>query len=68
MASSPVRLLLIDHDPIFRMGLRMALEPDDDLEIVSDVTTGEEALQVLISQTDEGTNPQQTKPVDLILL
>lgn len=68
MASSRLRLLLIDHDPIFRMGLRMALEPFEDLEIVADVTTGEEALQVLISQTEEGINPQQTKPVDLILL
>lgn len=68
MAFPRLRLLFIDPDPIFRMGLRIAFEPFADLEVVADVATGEEGLQVLLSKVEEGINPQAAKPVDLIVL
>ncbi|AFZ57529.1 DUF3685 domain-containing protein [Anabaena cylindrica FACHB-243] len=54
MSDRPLRLLLIDPDPIFRLGLRVALETISHLQIVADVSTDTAALQVLaeITATD----------------
>ncbi|MDJ0617356.1 MAG: DUF3685 domain-containing protein [Calothrix sp. MO_192.B10] len=55
----PLKLLLIDQDPIFRLGLRIALEELPELEVVSAVESDTAALQVLteLSQIDpEGIN------------
>ena len=54
------RLLLIDDDPIFRLGLRTALAAFPDLEIVAEAETGTEALEILRSW--------QLEPVDAIVL
>jgi DNA-binding NarL/FixJ family response regulator len=64
MTSSAVRLLIIDDDPIFRMGLLSALEPFSDLEVVADVESLEGAFRVL----ETGINSEGQKPVDLIIL
>jgi DNA-binding NarL/FixJ family response regulator len=42
-----IRLLLIDDDPIFRLGLRTALEAFPDLQVVAEADTGTEALEIL---------------------
>ena len=55
-----IRLLLIDDDPIFRLGLRTALAAFSDLQIVADANTGTEALEILESL------PQDA--VDLLIL
>jgi DNA-binding NarL/FixJ family response regulator len=47
MRDRPLRLLLIDPDPIFRLGLRVALESISDIQIVADVPTDIAALQIL---------------------
>lgn len=41
------RILLIDDDPIFRLGLRTALEAFPNLQVVAEVDTGAEALEAL---------------------
>ncbi|HBK23869.1 MAG TPA: DUF3685 domain-containing protein [Planktothrix sp. UBA10369] len=64
MTSSAVQLLIIDDDPIFRMGLRTALEPFSDLEVVAEVGNLEGAFRVLETET----NSEDQKPVDLIIL
>ncbi|MGL4503379.1 MAG: response regulator, partial [Planktothrix sp.] len=64
MTSSAVRLLIIDDDPIFRMGLLSALEPFSDLEVVAEVGSLESAFRVLETET----NSEDQKPVDLIIL
>ncbi|MEC4815503.1 MAG: response regulator transcription factor, partial [Scytonema sp. PMC 1069.18] len=63
MSDRPLRLLLIDQDPIFRLGLRVALETVSDVLVVSEVETDTGALQILaeLSQND----PYQ---VNLVLL
>ena len=38
------RILLVDEDYLFRLGVRFALEQEDDMEIVGDCTSAEEAL------------------------
>ncbi|CAD5934046.1 DUF3685 domain-containing protein [Planktothrix agardhii] len=64
MTSSTVRLLIIDDDPIFRMGLLSALEPFSDLEVIAEVESLESAFRVLETET----NSEDQKPVDLIIL
>ncbi len=54
------RLLLIDDDPIFRLGLRTALEAFPDLQVVAEADTGTAALEILGSL--------QRDAVDLIAL
>ncbi|AUB42838.1 DNA-binding response regulator, NarL/FixJ family, containings REC and HTH domains [Nostoc flagelliforme CCNUN1] len=54
MSDRPLKLLLIDQDPIFRLGLRVALEAIPNLEVTGVVETGTAALQILaeIAQKD----------------
>ncbi|GGA55306.1 response regulator transcription factor [Okeania sp. KiyG1] len=40
---SALKLLLIDNDPIFRVGLKFACEQFSDIEIVGEAEVGEEA-------------------------
>ncbi|BAY33180.1 response regulator receiver protein [Nostoc carneum NIES-2107] len=47
MSDRPLKLLLIDQDPIFRLGLRVALAEIPNLQILSEVETDTAALQVL---------------------
>ncbi|MGM3306106.1 DUF3685 domain-containing protein [Anabaena sp. WFMT] len=63
MSDRPLRLLLIDPDPIFRLGLRVALETISPLQIIADVPTDTAALQVLAEIA--ALDPSQ---VDLIVL
>lgn len=46
--ATPIRLVLIDDDPIFRLGLRTALEAFPDLQVVAQADSGTEALDILI--------------------
>jgi DNA-binding NarL/FixJ family response regulator len=55
-----IHLLLIDDDPIFRLGLRTALEPFPDLQVVGEVESPEAALAML------GDSPQSV-PVELVV-
>jgi DNA-binding NarL/FixJ family response regulator len=59
----PLQLLLIDPDPIFRLGLRVALETIPHLQVVADVPTDTAALQILA----EIAAPDQNQ-VNLIVL
>ncbi len=63
---SNFQLLSIDPDPIFRLGLRVAIEQYPDLEVVADVSTGIEALQILKSRSID--SERAKKPVDLVIL
>ncbi|BAY19421.1 response regulator receiver domain protein [Anabaenopsis circularis NIES-21] len=47
MSDRPLKILLIDQDPIFRLGLRVALEEMADWQVVAEVETETAALQRL---------------------
>ncbi len=51
-----LKLLLIDQDPIFRLGLRVALEAMPQMQVVSDVETDIAALQVLAELAKQDPN------------
>jgi len=63
MSDRPLRLLLIDQDPIFRLGLRVALAEIPNLEIVSEVETDTAALQILAEL-----GKQDSNQVNLVVL
>lgn len=47
MSHRPIKLLLIDSDPIFRLGLRQTLEEFPELQVVAEAETYTSALQIL---------------------
>jgi len=59
-------VLTIDGDPIFRLGLRVALEQYPDLQVVAEVSRGSEALRILEARSI-GSGPAK-KPADLGIL
>lgn len=61
-AARPFKLLLIDNDPIFRLGLRMALEPFPALQVVAQADSGAAALETLVSSAGTENAP------DLVVL
>ncbi|MBD2531168.1 DUF3685 domain-containing protein [Nostoc flagelliforme FACHB-838] len=56
MSDRPLKLLLIDQDPIFRLGLRVALEAIPNLEAIAAVETDTAALQILAEIAQEDPN------------
>lgn len=59
-------MLTIDGDPIFRLGLRVAIEQYPDLQVVAEVSRGTEALRILEARSiDSGA---AKKPADLGIL
>ncbi|MBE8997178.1 DUF3685 domain-containing protein [Nostoc sp. LEGE 12447] len=63
MSDRPLKLLLFDQDPIFRLGLRVALEAIPNLEVTGVVETDTTALQILAEIAQE--DPKQ---VNLVVL
>ena len=56
MSDRLLKLLLIDQDPIFRLGLRVALEAIPNLELTGVVETDTAALQILAEIAKEDPN------------
>ncbi|MEA5506265.1 DUF3685 domain-containing protein [Halotia wernerae UHCC 0503] len=56
MSDRPLKLLLIDQDPIFQLGLRVALEEIHNIQVVSTVETDTAALQVLAELAQQDPN------------
>jgi CheY-like chemotaxis protein len=46
-ASTVIRLLLADDHPVVRAGLRAVLETEPDFEVVADVPTAEQAVELI---------------------
>ncbi len=65
MSDSPLEFLLIDPDPIFRLGLKVTLEAIPNLQVIADVATDTAALQVLAEILAK--NPRQIKLIILAL-
>ncbi|MBD2074303.1 response regulator transcription factor [Phormidium sp. FACHB-592] len=47
MASPPLKILLVEDDELFRLGLRVRLERESGLEIVAEAEDGETAIQMV---------------------
>jgi len=45
MSTGPIRVLLVDDQPLLRMGFRLILDGEDDLSIVGEASDGAEAVR-----------------------
>lgn len=63
MTNRPLKLLLIDQDPIFRLGLRAALSSVPHIQVVAEADTETSALQILAELAQEDAHQ-----VNLVLL
>ncbi|WP_445246854.1 DUF3685 domain-containing protein [Microcoleus sp. OTE_8_concoct_300] len=63
---SNFQVLTIDGDPIFRLGLRVAIEQHPDLQVVAEVSRGTEALRILEARSIGSFAAK--KPADLSIL
>ncbi|MBD2605566.1 DUF3685 domain-containing protein [Scytonema hofmannii FACHB-248] len=61
--SDPLKVLLIDQDPIFRLGLRVVLEQVPNLEVTSEAETDTVALHILAEFAKK-----DPKAVNLVIL
>ena len=61
MNPRPLQLMLVDDDPVFRLGLRIWLEPFADLQVVAEAETGADALQLLQSRLGQTRNEADIK-------
>lgn len=50
MASPPLKILLVEDDELFRLGLRVRLDREPNLEVVAEAEDGETALDLVKSQ------------------
>ncbi len=50
MSSTPIKILLVEDDELFRLGLRVRLQQEPGLEIVAEAEDGETAIE-LVTQT-----------------
>ena len=46
MSSTPIKILLVEDDELFRLGLRMRLQQEPGLEIIAETEDGETAIQL----------------------
>ena len=63
MSDRPKKVLLVDQDPIFRLGLRVALEQIPDLQVISEAQTDTAALEILAELAKN-----DPKSVNLVIL
>ncbi|MBD2040539.1 DUF3685 domain-containing protein [Microcoleus sp. FACHB-672] len=67
MSERSLKLLLIDDDPIFRIGLRTVCEQFPDLQVVAEAAEGSEALRLLEKRVKQETG-EPANQVDLVIL
>ncbi|MBD2726363.1 response regulator transcription factor [Nostoc sp. FACHB-892] len=51
MLSNPIKILLVEDDELFRLGLRVRLQEEIGLEIVAEAEDGETAIELVNQQT-----------------
>ncbi|MDH6075424.1 DUF3685 domain-containing protein [Chrysosporum ovalisporum CS-1034] len=56
MSDRPLKLLLIDQDPIFRLGLRVGLSAIPNIEVIAEAETDTKALQILAELAKQDPN------------
>jgi two-component system response regulator NreC len=53
MTKSPIRVILVDDHQVLRDGLRALLEEEDDMQVIAETGTGEEAIRLSIEKSPD---------------
>ena len=56
MTASPLNLLLVDEDPVFRLGLRIWLEQQSEFTVIGEASDNETAIATLTGLQTAATN------------
>lgn len=51
--TSPIRVLLVDDQELIRLGFRLVLDAEDDIDVVGEAADGEEALRAVRALTPD---------------
>ena len=68
MSDRPLKLLLVDPDPIFRTGLRVAIEQFPDLKVVAQAEFSSVALQILAEFSEAISTSTPASRINLVVL
>lgn len=68
MSDRPLELLLVDPDPIFRTGLRVAIEQFPDLKVAAQAESSAAALQILAQLSEAISTSTPSSTIDLVVL
>lgn len=68
MSDRPLKLLLVDPDPIFRTGLRVAIEQFPDLKVAAQAESSTAALQILAEFSEAISTSTPASTIDLVVL
>lgn len=68
MSDRPLELLLVDPDPIFLTGLRVAIEQFPDLKVADQAESSTAALQILAEFGEAISTTTPTSTIDLVVL
>ena len=68
MSDRPLELLLVDPDPIFRTGLRVAIEQFLDLKVAAQAESSAAALQILAEFGETISTSTPASRIDLVVL
>jgi two-component system invasion response regulator UvrY len=60
-----IRVMLVDDHAVVRMGFRLLLQACDDIEVVAEAESGEQALQLLSGLSSRGPRPADVVVMDL---
>jgi DNA-binding NarL/FixJ family response regulator len=53
LRATKTRVVIVDDHPIFRQGMRQAIEGDRRLEVVGEAGNGEEAIQMIVEESPD---------------
>jgi DNA-binding NarL/FixJ family response regulator len=65
MSSAPLRLMLVDEDPVFRLGLKIWLEQSAGFAVVAEASQGDEALAALAARRPPAETWSETDEAEL---
>jgi DNA-binding NarL/FixJ family response regulator len=66
MSDRPLKLLLVDQDPIFRLGMRVALEEMPNLQVLAEVESDTAALEILAELAKQDPNQLNLVVLELV--
>jgi DNA-binding NarL/FixJ family response regulator len=53
VSDAPIRVVIADDHPAFRAGLRLMVDPIDDIDVIAEATTGAQAVGVAVDLTPD---------------
>jgi DNA-binding NarL/FixJ family response regulator len=53
MTDFPIKIIIVDDHPLVRQGMRKLIEKEEDLSVIHEAGSGDEALHLILSETPD---------------